>query len=255
MEIRQKNKANLHEVVKAFGRAVRSLAQPGIVWHLIWPTLVSLAVWLVIAFYFWDEASVWIVRLFQDLPGPQAWFGREQTGSAVATAAVKVFLWLLLVPLVYASALLIVATVALPLMLERVAGREYADLEMRKGGTIGGSIANASIATLVFLVGGLLTLPLWLIPGMAVVLPLLLSAYLNQRAYRYDALMQHADGDEMRRLVALERRELYFVGIGAGLLAYVPFLNLLAPAFAGLTFVHYCLEALRRHRRAQWKAM
>lgn len=244
----------MHEVLKAFSRAVRSLAQPAIVWHLVWPTLVALAVWLVIAWLFWDQCSVWIVDLFKDLPWLQSFIGREQASSAVATAAVKVFLWLLLVPLIYASALLIVATVALPLMLERVAGREYADLEKRKGGTIGGSVANASIAVLLFLMGGLLTLPLWLIPGMAVVLPLLLSAYLNQRAYRYDALMQHADAGEMGTLIARERGGLYLVGIGAGLLAYVPFVNLLAPAFAGLTFVHYCLEALRRYRRAQWKA-
>lgn len=254
MELKQNNRANMHDVLKAFGRAVRSLAQPAIVWHLIWPTVVSLAVWMVVASYFWGDVSVWIVEMFRYLPGLQRWVGEEQSGSAVATAAVKVFLWLLLVPLIYATALLIVATVALPLMLERVAKRDYADLDQRRGGTIGGSIANATIATLVFLAAGLITFPLWLIPGMAVVLPLLLSAYLNQRAYRYDALMQHADAQEMRAVVAGQRRGLYLVGVGAGLLAYVPFLNLLAPAFAGLTFVHFCLEALRRHRRSQRKA-
>lgn len=243
----------MRQVLNAFGRAVRSLRQPAIVWHLIWPTLAALALWIVIAWFFWDQFSVWIVELFGRFPWMQQYIGQSEASAAVALVAVKVFLWLLLVPLVYATALLVVATLALPLILERVAAREYADLEQRHGGTVRGSIANASIAALVFIIGGLLTFPLWLIPGMSVVLPLLLSAYLNQRAYRYDALMQHADSEEMQALVAGERRGLYLVGVGAGLLAYVPFVNILAPAFAGLAFVHYCLEALRRHRRGPRK--
>lgn len=241
------------DVLTAFGRAVRSIRQPAIFLHLIWPTLVALAIWIVIAWLFWDQFSVWIVRLFQDFPWLQQYISRSEASAAVALVAVKVFLWLLLVPLVYATALLVVATIALPFILERVAGREYADLEQRRGGSVRGSIANASMAALLFLIGGLVTLPLWIIPGMSVVLPLLLSAYLNQRAYRYDALMQHADSTEMQALIAGEKRGLYLVGVGAGLLAYVPFVNILAPAFAGLAFVHYCLEALRRHRRGPRK--
>ena len=83
---------------------------------------------------------------------------------------------------------------------------------------------------------------------MGLLLPLLLSAWLNQRAYRYDALMQHADRDEYRKLVGAHRGKLMLVGLGAGALNYVPLLNLFAPAFAGLAFVHYCLEGLRRMR-------
>ncbi len=83
---------------------------------------------------------------------------------------------------------------------------------------------------------------------MGLVLPVLLSAYLNQRAYRYDALMQHADAAEMREVIARQRGGLWLVGILSGLLAYVPVVNLLVPAYSGLTFVHYCLGALRRRR-------
>jgi len=35
------------------------------------------------------------------------------------------------------------------------------------------------------------------------------------------------------------------LGLVMALLAYVPFVGLLAPSLAALAYVHYCLEALR----------
>ncbi|MCQ3925610.1 MAG: hypothetical protein DPW12_15885, partial [Rhodocyclaceae bacterium] len=153
-------------------------------------------------------------------------------------------------PLIYGTAMLIVAVFALPLMLERVAAKDYAELERRNGGTLAGSLGNALLAVIVFLVGWVVTLPLWLIPGMGIVLPVLLSGYLNYRGYSYDALSAHAGADELDAVLARERGGLYLAGIVAGLLAFVPVVNLVAPAYAGLAFIHYCLEALRRGRES-----
>jgi hypothetical protein len=105
----------------------------------------------------------------------------------------------------------------------------------------------------VFLAGWVVTLPLWLIPGMGIVLPVLLAGYLNYRGYSYDALSAHAGADELDGVLARERGGLYLAGVVAGLLAFVPVLNLIAPAYAGLAFIHYCLEALRRARKAPWQ--
>ena len=40
------------------------------------------------------------------------------------------------------------------------------------------------------------------------------------------------------------------LGVGCAALGYVPVLNLIAPAFCGLAFVHYLLEALQQHRQS-----
>lgn len=238
----------MNEVLNAFGRALRSLSRPSMLWHLIWPTLAAIAVWAVLAWFFWDDASNALLAAFQQWTWLHKLMDSTQFLSVAALATVHVFLALLFVPLVYATALMMVALVALPLMLERVGDAEYRDMEKRKGGTVAGSVGNALLALAVYLAGLLATLPLWLIPGMGLVLPVLLSAYLNQRAYRYDALMQHADAAEMREVIARQRGGLWLVGILSGLLAYVPVVNLLVPAYSGLTFVHYCLGALRRRR-------
>ena len=108
---------------------------------------------------------------------------------------------------------------------------------------------NSVFASILFIAGWLLTIPLWLIPGMGIVLPVLLAGYLNYRGYSYDALSAHAGADELDGVLVRERGSLYLAGIVAGLLAFVPVINLVAPAYAGLAFIHYCLEALRRARR------
>lgn len=238
------------EVLNAYGRALRSLLQPAIFWHLLWPTALSAIIWIVVAWLSWDTVGAGIERLFNEV-GWLNWILQRWDDSALAaTIFVKVVLGLLLIPLIYSTAMLIVAVFALPLMLERVAASDYPDLERRRGGTLDGSVGNALLAAGVFMVGWVITLPLWLIPGMAIILPVLLSAYLNYRGYSYDALSLHGDAEEIRRTIARERGQLYLTGIIAGLLVYIPVINLVVPAYAGLAFIHYGLESLRRARHA-----
>ena len=162
------------EVLKAYGRALRSLLQPGILLHLLWPTLVAVAFWIAVAWVSWDTVGAGVERLFLEVSWLN-WLQMRWEASALAGAFfVKVVLVLLLIPLIYGTALFIVAVFALPLMLERVAEKDYPGLERRNGGTLAGSIGNALLAVAVFLAGWIVTLPLWLIPGMGIALPLLL---------------------------------------------------------------------------------
>ena len=235
-------------VLTAYLRALRSLLTPGILWHLLWPTVLSVVFWIAVAWMSWDTVGAGVERLFVEV-GWLNWLQMRWEASALAGALfVKVVLVLLLIPLIYGTALFIVAVFALPLMLERVAAKDYPELERRDGGTLAGSLSNALMAVAVFLVGWVVTLPLWLIPGMAIVLPVLLAGYLNYRGFSYDALSAHAGADEIDAVLVRERGGLYLAGIVAGLLAFIPVINLVAPAYAGLAFIHYCLETLRRER-------
>jgi hypothetical protein len=238
------------EVLRAYGRALRSLLTPSILWHLLWPTVLAAAFWIAVAWLSWDAVGAGLVRLFVEVSWLN-WLLQRWEASALAGALfVKLALGLLLIPLIYGTAMFIVAVFALPRMLDRVAAQDYPELERREGGTLAGSLGNALLALAVYLAGWVVTLPLWLIPGMGIVLPVLLAGYLNYRGYSYDALAAHAGADELADVLARERGGLYLAGIVAGLLAFVPLLNLIAPAYAGLAFIHYCLEALRRARKA-----
>ena len=237
----------MNDVLQAFGRAFRSMLHPRMLALTIWPMLVALAVWLGLAWVYWDNWSQWLSAMLSasDVVG---WL--QQHGfSGVVRYSVWVLQWLLLAPLILITALLIAAVIEMPLIVSFIASRDYPALEKRRGGTIAGSVANATAAVLVFAALWVVTLPLWFTGFLAPVLPVVLSAYLNQRLFRYDALSDHASAEEYRAIVKSSRGRMYALGALLALLYYVPLLNLMVPVLSGLAFTHFGLAELARLRR------
>jgi uncharacterized protein involved in cysteine biosynthesis len=85
---------------------------------------------------------------------------------------------------------------------------------------------------------------------LAALLPLLLSAYLNQRLFRYDALSDHADAAEMKRIFEFARGRLFLLGLITAVMYFIPPFNLIAPVFSALAFIHLCLAELEMLRSA-----
>ena len=73
--------------------------------------------------------------------------------------------------------------------------------------------------------------------------------WLNQRTFRVDALVEHATAAELQQLIDERKPAFYLAGIGGALLAHVPLLQLLAPTYTALVFIHLGLTALREQRR------
>jgi hypothetical protein len=218
-------------------RAGRDLLRPEMLWHALWPPLVAFAFWSLIAWFAWQPAAAWVVANLPD------WAWLNWLGPWLA----HVVVFFVFTPLVYFTVLLLVAVFALPRMMTLIAQRDYPDV-VRHGSAaaaLWGSLANTVIAGLIFVVGWLLTLPLLLIPGAILVLPLGWAAWLNQRAFRFDALAEHALPGERAALVRDERSSLYLGGLVGALLAHVPVLNLFALAYTAVLFVHLCLGGLR----------
>ncbi|NSL55443.1 EI24 domain-containing protein [Uliginosibacterium aquaticum] len=239
----------MQRILLAAGRALRSLAEPGMLWHLLWPTLVALLLWGGLAIGYWSEAAQALLQLMRGWPLVGGWFGNgHEIASGLLSFALQVVMLLLMLPLVYVTAAMLVSVFAIGFMLERVAARDYRELEQRRGGSLIGSVTNSAGAFVIFLLVALATLPLWFVPGLGLLLSLTLGAWLNKQCYAYDALMNHADETELARLPRERRNEMWLLALGCGLLGFVPLLNLLAPAFTGLCCVHYLLEALRQER-------
>ena len=238
----------MKDVWVALGRALRSLQRLGMLWHMLWPGLLAFFVWTVVAFLFWSPVIAGLMDVLSGWPVIGSWIQASGVAAAAVTIFVNVAVLLALVPLMYVSAALLVSAVAVPMMLERVAQREYLGLEQRQGGSSFGSLVNALWAGLLFVAVLVVSLPFWLIPGFGLIVSLLLTAWLNQRAFGYDALVLHADRDELKRLRHELRQPMYALGGGCALLAYVPLVNLLAPAVTALAFVHFMLISLERDR-------
>lgn len=238
----------MKEIFVALGRAIRSLARRDIFWHLVWPGVAAMVIWTVVAILAWVPVTNGIFVWLNGLTWVGAWITSSEVVAAVMLVLIKFAVALAFVPLVYVTAALLVSAVALPMMLERVAARDYLHLERRHGGSTVGSVVNSLLAGLLFFILLLVSLPFWLIPGVGLVVTVALTGWLNQRAFGYDALMLHADEEELKRLREVQRAPMLLLGGAGAMLAYVPLLNLVAPALAGLSFVHYLLDVLRRDR-------
>ncbi len=231
------------EVIVAITQAMRELKRPGIWWHVLWPPFVALIFWLLIGALFWAEGMQLMSRVLPSLP----WSGWEWlsqwAGGFLLLAA--------LAALTFATALLLVAVVALPLLLNIIARRDYPDLVRHGENVFWRSLRNSLFAGAVFIIGSLLSLPLLLIPLVALVLPLLWATWLNQRTFGFDALAEHATAAELVQLQREQRAQFYLAGGSGALLAFVPVVQLFAPVFTALVFIHLGLAALRRLRQQQ----
>jgi CysZ protein len=239
----------MEAVFKALARAVGSLVHPVILLILLIPMVVAAAVWLGVAWAYWDTWTSAIQSLVVDHTG-YSWTARWDLTEVAGVIAVVVVV-ILLTPAIIITALLIAAIFAMPVLVSHVTRRDYPQLERRQGGTVLGSAWNAFVAIGLFLVLWVVTIPLWLLGPVAAVLPLVLSAYLNQRLFRYDALSEHASREEMQRIFLEARGRLFLLGLVTGVLYFIPPFNLIGPAFAALAFVHLCLDELARLRAGE----
>jgi len=234
-------------VLDALARALRDLLNLRVLWVVIWPMLAALLLWLALGVTFWSTFSGWMARGL-DAIGIQAWL-TDLEPVWIAHAIQALLHFLLFVPLVYLTALVITALFGMPALIGIVAGRDYPKLRRENGGGLVGGLWNAGVALVLFAALWVLTLPLWLI-GVGVIVPFVAAAYLNQRLFRYDAIAEHASADEMAALFRQERSGWWGLGFLTGLVQFVPLLNLLGPVFAALAFIHFGLARLERHRAA-----
>lgn len=240
----------MSEIFTAFGRALVSLRAPGMLWHMVWPVVFAFALWTVGGIWSWSVLTGSMMGWIESWPWAGEWMRASDIAWATVLVLVKIAIILALIPLIYLTTTLLVALFALPMMIDRVAREEYPDLEQRKGGSNLGSIFNTLWVSLIFLVLLVLSLPLWLIPGAGLLISIVLTAWLNARAFGYDSLMQHADRAELQSVPKNRREPMLLLGAVCALLAHIPLVNLIAPPFSALAFVHYMLRSLAQERVA-----
>jgi uncharacterized protein involved in cysteine biosynthesis len=236
------------QVLTALGAALGDLRAPRILAVVLLPMLGAILLWIVLSFLFWDTWTAWLNGLAF---GTAAGRWLEGIGAGWLLQGLSALgVIILIAPATLVTALVINEIVAMPVIVSHVAARYFPRLERRVGGTLVGSVLNAIVAIGIFCLLWVVTLPLWLTGVGALVLPALISAYLNQRLLRYDALAEHAGRDEYAVLRVRIKGKLYLLGLLLALLYYVPLVNLLAPVASGLAFTHLCLAELTRLRAA-----
>jgi CysZ protein len=224
-----------------------NLLHPRMLWLMIWPMLVALVAWGAVAVALWTRLALWLAELMRRWVEPAAGFVRLDFGDATLIAA-HVVLFLLFVPLVYITALFILGVFGMQKMVDHVAARSFPALERRRGGGTAGSVWNGAVALAGMAAMFLVSLPLWLLPPLWPLIPLVILSWVNQRLLRYDALAEHADREEMARIFRSRRPAMYLLGLLLALAAYVPLVGFIAPVVFGLAFIRYLLGTLQESR-------
>jgi len=242
----------LQGVSRAFGRAVVSQFHPAMLFALLLPFFIVLLGSVILVWLFWAPVTDWLRHGFETWPvigQVEAWL--------LAMGLVSLQLWLvpilaacILLPLSGLAGIAVAAVFVMPLVLRHLGQGAYADVARQGQWAFAASAWNATWVVVLFCLGWMLTMPLWLFPPLALVLPTLWWTFAFTRMLRLDALVEHASPDERRRLIRRHNLGFWTLGLICALLSLLPPAWLFLPVFSSLLFAHFALEMLRRERRA-----
>jgi hypothetical protein len=263
----------------SFWRAVGYCLHPRVIALSLLPLLVTGVIALGLGYLFWEPAlgAVRAAMESSSLVDSMLQWMSGMFGAGFRTVFTQMIVVALSIPVIVAVVLVLVGLWTTPAAVAMVAKRRFAALERRHGGAWWKGALLSLAYTLAALVMVLVTLPLWLVPGFALLLPPLIWGWLTAKVMGFDALAEHATVPEREAILRAHRWPMLIIGILTRFLCGVPslvwtlspMLLVLAPlvvivcvwlytmifTFSALWFTHYALSALERLRAAEAKVV
>ena len=266
-------------VTKSLGKASLGLLNPKIWLLSVIPFAIAAVLWAGLAWFAWEPMNN-IARTVIGSFGLPTWLneliptGLSQWLDSMRTVWAPLVVMTLVIPLVMLTVFVLVSVLGSAAVANHVA-KQYALEPLTRGVaarsiSVAGAIWHSTWVLSVFIVFWILTLPLWLLPGIGFVVPLLLLAWANARLFTRDALVDFATPTEMLALKQQHGSTLFLLGVLASLPAALPsflwlfggVMVLALPLMTGiavwlyvmiflataLLFSHYTLSALSQLR-------
>lgn len=260
--------APMRLLLDSFWRAGFYCLTPRVIVLSILPLGLMVVMAAALGYWFWD-AAVAAVQGWLEASSLLAvvWRWFEGMGMPnLKTVVAPLVVIFTATPLVVISALLAVSLFMTPGLARYVAERRFAQLERKRGGTFWQGLGWSLLSVLLALGAMLLTLPMWLVPPLAMVLPALIWGWLTYRVMAFDVLAEFASREERVALLAQHRLSLLTIGVVTGLMGAAPsvvwasgalfaaafvilipvaiWIYMLVFAFASLWFAHFSLAVL-----------
>lgn len=256
----------------SFWRAVAYCLHPRVIALSFLPLVLMVVLSFGLGYFFWDSAVAAVAAWLEAREMVQTVLGwLERVGmSSLRTVFAPLLVLVLATPVIVLLCLLLVAAFMTPAMVDLVGQRRFAQLELKRGGSLAVSVLWSLGSTLLAAVALVISMPLWLVPPLVLILPPLIWGWLTYRVFAFDALAQHASAQERKTILKQHRGSLLAMGVLSGYLGAAPSLlwasgamfialaPLLVPvaiwiytlvfAFASLWFAHYTLAALQTLR-------
>jgi hypothetical protein len=258
----------------SFWRAVLYWLHPRVIGLSLLPLVLMVAAAGGLGYLFWDSAVnsvfVWLESTAW-MESLSRWL-RELGFGGLKNALAPLLVIFAITPVLVVVVLFLVAVLMMPAVVNLVARRRFPELERRHGASFARGALWSFGSTLLAVVALAVSLPLWFIPPLVLVLPPLIWGWLTYRVMAFDALADHASGEERSLVFRDHRSWLLLMGVATGYLGAAPSIvwasgwffaaafPILIPAailiytlvfaFSSLWFAHYCLAALEQMRSA-----
>ncbi|HSV84060.1 MAG TPA: EI24 domain-containing protein [Ramlibacter sp.] len=256
----------------SFWRAVAYCLHPRVIALSLLPLVLLVILTGGLGYFYWDSAVNGVFMWLESwalLSRIGGWL-QEVGAGGLRNALAPLLIIFAVTPVLVVLVLLVVALLMTPAVVNLVSRRRFPALERKKGASFVRSALWSLGSTALAIMALLASLPLWLIPPLILVLPPLIWGWLTYRVMAFDAMAEHASGEERRLLLRRHRLWLLAMGIATGLLGAAPsivwasgwffaaafpilipvaiWIYTLVFAFSALWFAHYCLAALAQLR-------
>ena len=260
----------------SFWRAGFYCLSPRVIVLSLLPLSLMVVLAAALGYWFWDDALAQVQdRLAASSLLAVVWRWFEGVGlPGLKTVVAPLLVIFTATPLLVIAALMVVSLFMTPSLARYVARRRFAQLERKRGANFWQGLGWALVSVLLALGAMLLTLPMWLVPPLALVLPAIIWGWLTYRVMAFDVLAEFASRAEREALLAEHRLSLLAIGVTTGLMGAAPsivwasgalfaaafvvlipvaiWIYMLVFSFASLWFAHFALAALAQQReRAQ----
>lgn len=231
-------------IVKSLSQSLMALFQVRMLLLLFGIPALTVFLLLIVYAFFWSAWMGGLTGLISSLWG-YSWFVESTGFLGLGSLIAGIFLVLLFIPLAFVISVSTTSVVAMPFVLEFVA-KDYPQVRKIKTGSLMGSISHTFKEGGVFLFWLVITLPLWLIPGLQIIVPLYLSARFNRNVFMYDVLQDYTTESVRKEIVTQDSTPLTVLGVILGALAYIPFAFIILPVLSALAFTYYGFNKLSK---------
>lgn len=240
-------------IAAAFSKGLATQMRPSMLLAILLPFVIALLAAIVLLVFAWGPLDHWLDNTAMHW----GWFqsvSSRLSGWGFATMSdwlTGVLSFVALLAVSGIAGLAAAAILVMPMALKVISDTGYPDLHKKGENATVTSLANTVKVSSIFVIGWLITLPLWLIPFAGIALSLFWSAYAFSHMTRLDAIVEHATLEERAYVLRHYNRGFWIIGLVCAAIALIPFAGFVMPVFSILVCTHYGLMALRAVRAQQ----
>ena len=209
-------------------KSLKDILSPSVLGFIFKITLSSFFIMVLFFWIFWDSFSQLIAYLVSHIPLIGGLSFVQSASSALGALIVAYGLIIVVIS--------ILTSLYSPKLLLKLARKNY-NIEGKDASKISKSIYYNIKSGLIFIILLILFLPLLFVPIVGQIVMLLLWAYLLKDPTIYDVSSLFLKDEKEY----FKQKSIWIVAIIASLFNYIPLLNIFAPIFAQIMFMHYLL--------------